>query len=60
MRLPCVVCKCGCEELYEVPTGPHIKLICCRCGRYIKFANKRETNIIKALTSRNPFNTSTR
>ena len=33
------------------------KLICAKCGRYIKFANKNEKNLMQEiLQRRNPFN----
>jgi hypothetical protein len=27
-----------------------------KCGRYIKFANKNETNLMQEILQRNPFN----
>ena len=56
MVLPGVICKCGSEEIFVIQSNHHIKLICAKCGRYIKFANKQEKNLIEAITQRNPFN----
>lgn len=56
MTLPGVICKCGSEEIFAMQSNQHIKLICAKCGRYIKFANKQEKNLIEAITQRNPFN----
>jgi Fe2+ or Zn2+ uptake regulation protein len=45
MRLPGVICKCGSEDIFALQSKQHIKLICAKCGRYIKFANKNEKRI---------------
>lgn len=42
MTLPGVICKCGSEDIFASQSNQHIKLICAKCGRYIKFANKNE------------------
>ena len=56
MRLPGVICKCGSEDIFASQSKQHIKLICAKCGRYSKFANKQEKNLIEAILQRNPFN----
>lgn len=38
----------------------HKTNICAKCGRYIKFANKQEKNLIEAILQRNPFNENTK
>lgn len=61
MRLPGVMCKCGSEEIFASQSNIHIKLICAKCGRYIKFANKQEKNLLeKTIIQRNPFITATK
>lgn len=61
MRLPGVICKCGSEEIFVSQSDQHTKLIiCAKCGRYIKFANKQEKNLIEAILQRNPFNENTK
>lgn len=60
MRLPGVICKCGSEDIFASQSKQHIKLICTKCGRYIKFANKQEKNLIEAILQRNPFNENTK
>lgn len=56
MRLPGVICKCGSEDIFASQSKQHIKLICAKCGRYIKFANKNEKNLMQEILQRNPFN----
>lgn len=56
MRLPGVICKCGSEDIFASQSKQHIKLICAKCGRYIKFANKNENNLMQEILERNPFN----
>lgn len=60
MRLLGVICKCGSEDIFAVQSNQNIKLICAKCGRYIKFANKQEKNLIEAILQRNPFNENTK
>lgn len=60
MRLPGVICKCGSEDIFASQSKQHIKLICAKCGCYIKFANKQEKNLIEAILQRNPFNENTK
>lgn len=60
MTLPGVICKCGSEEILATQSNNHVKVICAKCGRYIKFANKQEKNLIEAITQRNPFINNTR
>lgn len=60
MTLPGVICKCGSEEIFASQSNQHKKLICAKCGRYIKFANKQEKNLIEAILQRNPFNENTK
>lgn len=60
MTLPGVICKCGSEEIFASQFNQHTKLICAKCGRYIKFANKQEKNLIEAILQRNPFNENTK
>ena len=55
MTLPGVICKCGSEDIFASQSNQHIKLICAKCGRYIKFANKNEKNLIQEILQRNPF-----
>lgn len=55
MRLPGVICKCGSEDIFASQSKQHIKLICAKCGRYIKFANKNEKNLMQEILQRNPF-----
>lgn len=57
MRLPGVICKCGSEDIFASQSKQHIKLICAKCGRYIKFVNKNEKkNLMQEILQRNPFN----
>ena len=60
MTLPGVICKCGSEDIFASQSNQHIKLICAKCGRYIKFANKQEKNLIQIILQRNPFNENTK
>ena len=60
MRLPGVICKCGSEDIFASQSKQHIKLICVKCGRYIKFANKNEKNLMQEILQRNPFNENTK
>lgn len=61
MRLPGVICKCGSEDIFASQSKQHIKLICAKkCGRYIKFANKNEKNLMQEILQRNPFNENTK
>lgn len=56
MRLPGVIYKCGSEDIFASQSKQHIKLICAKCGCYIKFANKNEKNLMQEILQRNPFN----
>lgn len=56
MRLSGVICKCGSEDIFASQSKQDIKLICAKCGRYIKFANKNEKNLMQETLQRNPFN----
>ena len=38
----------------------HKTNICAKCGRYIKFANKNEKNLMQEILQRNPFNENTK
>jgi len=43
-------CKCGNEDLTKmmvIATNNKYKLVCGLCGKYIKFLNKEELNIMK-------------
>ena len=48
MRILNLACKkCGSRDLLPIHGKTHTKLICSRCGEFIKFANKQEKNIVK-------------
>ena len=38
-----IACKyCGCTVYEQRVNGPHIQLVCSKCGKHIKFINKKE------------------
>ena len=42
-------CHCGSSRFYVREVKPHVGLYCERCGKFFKWLNKDEVNLVKHL-----------
>ncbi len=51
MKIKEYKCKCGSDELFPARKGNHVGIYCCRCGKWLKWANKDEQNLLLLRTN---------
>ena len=47
MKIKNYKCKCGCDDFAFVDVSSTLGIYCTYCGRWLKWANKNEKNILK-------------
>lgn len=46
MKIKDYHCKCGCSNFFLVEKGNHIGIYCSYCGKWFKWADKDEQNLV--------------
>lgn len=44
--------QCGSENLEVISSGPHAKLVCSECYKFVKFLKKSEAGIFSGLKAK--------
>ena len=47
MKIKDYKCKCGCDDFAFVEVSLTLGIYCTYCGRWLKWANKNERNLLK-------------
>lgn len=47
MKIKNYVCKCGCDDFSLSRKSIHVGIYCMKCGRWLKWANHDERNLIQ-------------
>ena len=53
MKIKNYKCKCGCDDFAFVDVSSTLGIYCTYCGRWLKWANKNEKNILKIEREKN-------
>lgn len=46
MKIKDYKCKCGCTNFFMNSKGNNVGIYCSRCGKWLKWANKDERNLL--------------